>query len=58
MAFADEEVVMEAVELLVTDIWQSFIHITNLKSFQKMSYAEAISRFGSDKPDLRFGLEV
>jgi aspartyl-tRNA synthetase len=58
MAFADEEVVMDVVELLVADIWQSFFAITNLRPFQKMSYAEAISRFGSDKPDLRFGLEV
>jgi aspartyl-tRNA synthetase len=58
MAFADEESVMSAVEILVADVWQSFLNINRLHPFPRLTYAEAISRYGSDKPDLRFGLQV
>ncbi len=50
--------VRDVVETLIRQIWQR-IEGTHLEqSFRVMTYNEAMSRYGSDKPDLRFGLEV
>ncbi len=57
MSFATEQVVQTLVEGLVARIFEATIGRKLETPFQRMSYDEAMSRFGSDKPDLRFGLE-
>ncbi|KAL6306676.1 hypothetical protein BKA93DRAFT_816243 [Sparassis latifolia] len=49
--------VRDVVEKLIRRVWSSVEGI-DLPHFQVMPYEEAMSRFGSDKPDLRFGLEI
>ncbi len=59
MSFADESDVMELVEGLYTRIAEECSERTLLfKPFQRLPYEEAIRRFGSDKPDMRFGVEL
>ncbi|EPQ59543.1 aspartyl-tRNA synthetase [Gloeophyllum trabeum ATCC 11539] len=50
--------VREVVEKMIKSIWQEVEGVTLPDSFAVMTYLEAMSRFGSDKPDLRFGLEI
>jgi aspartyl-tRNA synthetase len=56
MAFVDREEVLRTFEGLTRHLFQSLIGVT-LPEFPRMSYDEALRRFGSDKPDLRFGME-
>jgi len=58
MSFADEEDVFQVVESLVGDIWQEARGERCDTPFARMPWSEAMARFGSDKPDLRFGLEM
>ena len=58
MTFATEEGVYELVEGLIARIWQDTRGIEIATPFPRMPYAEAIRRFGSDKPDLRYGMEI
>ena len=59
MSFCDENKIMEVAERLIRDIWSACDKWEKLPSqFPRMSYNEAMERFGSDKPDLRFGLEM
>ena len=58
MSFVDESDVMDVSENLVKKIYKE-IKGKELKSdFQRMSYQEALSKYGSDKPDLRFDLSI
>ncbi len=58
MSFVDESDVMDISENLVKKIYKE-IKGKELKSdFQRMSYQEALSKYGSDKPDLRFDLSI
>lgn len=50
--------VREIIEHLIRKIWQSVEGIELPETFKVMTYEEAMRRFGSDKPDTRFGLEV
>ncbi|KZT26927.1 aspartyl-tRNA synthetase, partial [Neolentinus lepideus HHB14362 ss-1] len=50
--------VRDVVEKMVKKIWQEVEGVTLPDKFRVMTYHEAMSRFGSDKPDLRFGLEI
>ena len=58
MTFATEEMVYGLVEGLVAQIWRDTRGIAIETPFPRMPYAEAIRRYGSDKPDLRFGMEI
>jgi aspartyl-tRNA synthetase len=58
MAFVDEDDVMAVTERMVRDL---FIHVLEEplpEPIPRMTYAEAMYRFGSDKPDLRIPLEL
>lgn len=59
MSFIEEEDIINLTEELLTSLWETFRPDTHLtKPFPRLSYAEAVERFGTDKPDLRFGMEL
>lgn len=58
LSFIDQAQVMHLIEGLLRAIFQEILHIQLPDIFQIMSYAEAMRRFGSDKPDLRNPLEL
>jgi len=58
MAFPDQEYVFALMERVVQRIWRECIGVELTPPFRRMSWQEAELRFGSDKPDLRFGLEI
>ena len=50
--------VRAVVEKIIRKIWQGVEGVDLEERFRVMTYGEAMGRYGSDKPDLRFGLEV
>ena len=59
MGFVDEGDVLELMEQLFTDLAETIVpHKRLLKPFPRLAYADVMARFGTDKPDLRFGLEL
>src|SRR5262245_37594974 len=57
MSFVTEHEVFAAVEGLMAAIWRECLGVELKLPFPKLTFRESMSRFGSDKPDLRFGLE-
>jgi len=58
MAFPDQELLFELLERTMQRVWRECLEIEIEAPFQRMSWDEAQERYGSDKPDLRFGLEI
>jgi aspartyl-tRNA synthetase len=58
MSFVDREDVIEVSEDLVGRLWAELAGYRVPRPIPRMTYAEAMRRFGSDKPDLRFGCEL
>ncbi len=58
MSFVEEEDVMRAVETAVAAAFEEAFGVEVELPMPRISYGEAMRRFGSDKPDLRFGLEL
>ncbi len=58
MAFVERDEVLELVEELYREIWREVKGIDLGARFPRLTWHEAMRRFGSDKPDLRFGLEI
>ncbi|MBI3317256.1 MAG: aspartate--tRNA ligase [Candidatus Omnitrophica bacterium] len=58
MSFVEEEDVMRLVEGMVGEIMEKTLKVKLTRPFKRMSYDEAMDRYGSDKPDLRFGWEL
>ena len=58
MSFIGEEDVMGIAEGMINNIFKEVLDKNIEIPFERLSYAEAIDRFGLDKPDLRFGLEL
>lgn len=58
MSFVEKEDVMNEIEGLAKYVFKNVTGEEANYTFQKMSYTEAMDRFGSDKPDLRFGVEL
>ena len=56
-AFTDEDEIINLSEKLIKFVFKELLDI-KLPKFPKMTYSEAIERFGSDKPDLRINLEL
>jgi aspartyl-tRNA synthetase len=57
MSFVDTDDVMSVAEEILTALW-ALIGYDLPRPIPRMTYADAMRRFGSDKPDLRFGLEL
>ncbi len=57
MSFVEQADVIEVGEAVVRALWKGILGV-DLGDIPHMTYAEAMRRFGTDKPDLRFGLEL
>jgi len=58
MSFVDETDVFRIVEGMMKHIFEQLLQLTLPTPFQIMSYDIAMARYGTDKPDVRFGLEI
>ncbi|MGK7900744.1 MAG: aspartate--tRNA ligase [Hormoscilla sp.] len=58
MSFMSQEDILQLNEGLVCHIFKTIKGIDVPRPFPRMTYAEAMARYGSDKPDTRFGLEL
>jgi len=56
--FMDEEGIMGLMEEMVRELFAQVLEVPLPTSFPRMTYAEAMQRYGSDKPDLRIPLEL
>jgi len=58
MSFVDEEAVTGTVEGMIRQVFKETMEVDLPSPFPRMTYADAMHRFGSDKPDLRIDLEL
>jgi aspartyl-tRNA synthetase len=58
MAFPEQEYLFALMERMCASVWRDGIGVELPTPFPRMTHAEAQARYGSDKPDLRFGLEI
>ncbi len=58
MSFVEQDDVLEVVESLYSQILPQISSKTLMTPFTRLTYDEAMARYGSDKPDLRYGLEL
>ncbi|GII34059.1 aspartate--tRNA ligase [Planotetraspora mira] len=58
MSFVDQDDIIELGEALIGRIWKDTIGYELPSPLPRMTYADAMARYGSDKPDLRFGVEL
>jgi aspartyl-tRNA synthetase len=58
MSFIDQEDILAVAEKIVRKVWKEIVDFDIALPIPRMTYADAMSRFGSDKPDLRFDCEI
>lgn len=58
LSFADEEDIIAVNEGFIKKVFDEFMHRPLVVPFKRMTWHEAMERYGSDKPDTRFGLEL
>ncbi|CCJ28662.1 unnamed protein product, partial [Pneumocystis jirovecii] len=58
MSFVTQEDIYLIIEDLLNDLWKVHLGVDLVLPFKKMTYQTAMSKYGSDKPDLRYGLEI
>ena len=58
MSFTDQETILTMMEGMMGEIFAKALNIQLKTPFLRMTWDEAMARFGSDKPDLRFGMEL
>lgn len=58
MSFIDREELFSLIEDLMIHLFQEILNVTISKPFPRYDYDEAISGFGIDKPDLRYGMKI
>jgi aspartyl-tRNA synthetase len=57
-SFVDREDLFAVMEEMIAELIESILGESVARPFDRMTYSEALNRFGSDKPDRRFGLEL
>jgi aspartyl-tRNA synthetase len=57
-SFLDRDDFLPIIEGMVAEIWRRVKGVELVRPFPRLAYDDAMARFGSDKPDLRFGLEL
>jgi aspartyl-tRNA synthetase len=57
-SFLSQDQLLDLMEELVAKLMKETTNVEIDRPFQRLSYADAIGKYGSDKPDLRFGLEL
>ena len=58
MSFIDREDIYALIEGLLKKVWKTALNIDIPTPFKRISFEEALNRFGIDKPDTRFGMEL
>lgn len=58
MSFVDREDVIQVIEGMMNRLFKDVLAVEIETPFERLSYHESLERFGSDKPDLRFGMEL
>src|SRR5690606_18782754 len=58
LSFIDREDMYALIEGLMKQVWKEVIGVDIQTPFLRMSYFDAMNRFGVDKPDMRFGMEL
>ena len=58
MSYVKRDDVLALIEDLFNDVFKKVLDVDLPKTFMRLSYNDAMNRYGSDKPDLRFGLEI
>ncbi len=58
MSFIDQEDILTVAETIVQKVWKEVVDFDISLPIPRMTYADAMARFGSDKPDLRFTYEL
>ncbi len=58
MSFINQEDIIELTEKILLEIFDSILKIKVATPIKRMTYWDAMNRYGSDKPDLRYGLEL
>jgi aspartyl-tRNA synthetase len=58
MSFVAEDDVLDVVERCFAHVWQNVLGVTIPTPIRRMTHAEAVLRYGVDKPDLRYGLAI
>lgn len=58
MSFTSQEQIFDLIERLMAHIWKQILNVELPTPFVRLTYQEAMDRFGCDKPDLRFGMEL
>lgn len=58
MSFIEEKDIQEIIEQLLKTVWKQGLGIDIKTPFPRMTYEEAFSKYGSDKPDFRFALPI
>ena len=58
MSFIEREDIYALVEGLLARVWKTALNMEIPRPFKRLTYLEALNRFGIDKPDTRFGMEL
>lgn len=58
MSFITQEDILALTERFIATAWKEILGIEVESPFRRMSFHEALNRYGSDKPDIRYGLEL
>jgi aspartyl-tRNA synthetase len=58
LSFVSEEDVQALIEDMFVEVWRDVLGVELATPFPRLAYAEALRRFGSDKPDTRYGMEL